>query len=340
MELNQEFLIETFYSYCKRPLHKKYQNAFNAECPICKEGKSAGRSRRLFYFPHKQYFFCHNCSKSWRPLEWVREVTALTFPEIIRRNNEKAGEVSQSVPTLIRNTVIEPASVVISDLPENSIDLTDLSQVEFYKDNKYVKLALEYCHKRRLFTATNSCNKFYVSLEDRVHKNRLVIPFYGDNNKIICYQTRALTQNQFPKYLTKFGEKELFGLPNVDSSIPHVFVFEGPIDSMFVKNGVAMASLAPTEKQMNQLASLIGYETIYVFDNDKNNDQTSRKIEKYIKEGKKIFIWPKEFSKFKDFNEICCSLDLNEIPWNFVLKNSAKGSEALIKQKLFKSPCS
>lgn len=332
MELNQEFLIETFFSYCKRPLHRKYQNVFNAECPVCKEGKSAGRSRRLFYFPHKQYFFCHNCSKSWRPFEWVKEVTTLTIPEILKKNNDKADAFTSYTKIISVAPKIE--ELVIPDLPENSINLTDSSQVEYYKDNKFVKLALEYCNSRRLLTATNSCKQFFLSLEDKVHKNRLVIPFYGDTNKIVCYQTRALTQNQFPKYLTKFGEKEIFGLTNIDSEIPYVFIFEGPIDSMFVKNGVAMASLAPTEKQLQQLNSLIGYEQIYVFDNDKNNKQTSKKIEKYIKEGKQIFIWPKEFVKFKDFNEICCSLNLDEISWKFIVSNASHGPTATLKYKL------
>jgi hypothetical protein len=40
--------------------------------------------------------------------------------------------------------------------------------------------------------------------------------------------------------------------------------------------------------------------------------------------------------KFKDFNEVCCSLELDEIPWKFVVKNSAQGQEAFIKQKLLK----
>lgn len=335
MELNQEFLIETFYSYCKRPLHKKYQNVFNAECPVCKEGKSAGRSRRLFYFPHKGYLYCHNCAKSWKPFDWIKDVTHWTFPEIVKKNDEKSGEVTTKkisiAPIRVANDKPE-----LPDLPENSVDLTDSTQVDFYRDNKYVKLALQYCENRRLLTATNSCKRFYVSLDDRVHKNRLVIPFYGDNGKVVCYQTRALTESQFPKYLTKFGEKELHGLSNVDFNIPYVFIFEGPIDSMFVKNGVAMASLAPTEKQLQQLNSLIGYEQIWVFDNDKNNKHTSRKIEKYIREGKRIFIWPKEFAKFKDFNEICCNLGLDEIPWKFVAKNSAIKQEALIKQKLMR----
>lgn len=328
MELNQEFLIETFYSFCKRPLHKKYQNSYNAECPVCREGKSAGRSRRLFYFPHKQYFYCHNCVQSWKPFDWVKEVTNWTFSEIIKKNNEKAGaEVKAVLPVM-------QTAVQIPDLPENSIDLTDRTQVGFYKEHKYVNLAIEYCEQRRLFLAVNSCKKFFLSLEDRVHKNRLVIPFFEELDKITCYQTRSLTQHQFPKYLTKFGEKSLFGLNNVRSEIPYVFVFEGPIDSMFVKNGLAVASLSPTEKQVHQLNNLMGYQQIWVFDNDKNNKQVNRKIEKCIKSGKTIFVWPKEFARFKDFNEICCNLKINEISWKFIVENSASGPEALIKQKL------
>ena len=197
-------------------------------------------------------------------------------------------------------------------------------------------LAQKCIRSRRLLTAVNSCKKFYISLEDKVHKNRLIIPFFDTNKKVVCYQTRSLSEKEMPRYLTKFGEKEIFNIANVTSEIPHVFIFEGPIDSMFVKNGVAVASLSPTEKQETTLNNLIGYEKIYVFDNDKNNEQTAKRIEKHIKQNKRIFIWPKEFSKFKDFNEICCSLEIDEIPWQFVVKNSAVGQEALLKQKLLK----
>ena len=332
MELNQEFLVELFYTHCKRPIHKKYQNTFNAECPVCKEGKSAGRSRRLFYFPNKQYLYCHNCCRSWRPIDWVKEVTHLTFPEIVKRNNEKLHGVA-ATPIPVQSKT-EQAVLEVEDLPTNSVDITDATQLQFYKSSKYVTLAKNYCESRRLFTAINSCKKFYVSLEDRVHKNRLVIPFYDTDNKLVCYQTRALTQNQFPRYLTKFGEKHLFNLNNIDSLIPYVFVFEGPIDSMFVRNGVAIAALSPTHKQESFLQSLIGYQPIYVFDNDKNNKQTSKRIQKHISEGKRVFVWPTEFRQFKDFNEVCCKLKLDEIPWKFVVNNSASGPEALIKQKL------
>ena len=328
MELNQEFLVEVLYTHCRRPIHKKYQNVYSAECPVCKEGKSAGRSRRLFYFPHKQYFFCHNCSKSWRPFEWVKEITNLTVSEIIKRNAEKLGNVY--LPVISQAKLAEP----LPDLPDNSIEITDDQQYTFYKDNKYIKLAYDYCIQRRLFTAINGCKRFFVSLDDKVHKHRLVIPFFDQNKKVVCYQTRALTPNQFPKYLTKFGEKELFNVDNIDESVPYIFVFEGPIDSMFVRNGVAMASLSPTDKQRHQLSTFFSYEIIYVFDNDKNNTQTQQKIEKYIRDGHKIFVWPTEFLKFKDFNEVCCNLRLDEIPWKFVVKHAMSGTGAMIKQRL------
>lgn len=332
MELSQEFLIEIFYTYCKRPVHRKYQNLFNAECPVCKEGKSAGRSRRLFYFPNKEYLYCHNCCRSWRPMDWIKEVSGLSVPEIFKRNKEKLGNTN-SGPKITNKPTLE-IKKEIPDLPENAIDLTDTQQLSFYKDNKYVKLAVEYCKQRRLYTAVNSCSKFYISLEDKVHKNRLIIPFYDRDRKVVCYQTRALTQNQFPRYLTKFGEKSIFNINNIDSEIPYVFVFEGPIDSMFIKNGVAMAAIAPTEEQERDLKNLFGYELVYIFDNDKNNPQTKARIEKHIKSGKGVFIWPKELNQYKDFNEVCCSLGIDEISWQFVIKNIACGPAALIKQKL------
>ncbi len=333
MELCQEYLIETFFIHCKRPLYKKYGNIYNAECPICKEGKSAGRSRRLYYFPNKQYFYCHNCCKSWKPFDWVKEVTNLSVAEILKQN-----QIKQQTPSKIEKYQKKfktiSATPSIEDLPENSIDLTDEFQYDYFKDNEYVKLAKQYCIERRLFTALNSCKKFYISLEDRIHRNRLIIPFFGENNKVECYQTRALTEKQSPRYLTKQGDKTIFNISNIDSSIPYVFIFEGPIDSMFVKNGLAMASLAPTQKQQRILQNLIGYEQIYVFDNDKNNSQTTKRILKHVREGKRIFIWPKEISKFKDFNEMCCQLQLDEIPWKFIAKNSTMGVDAEVKIKL------
>jgi hypothetical protein len=335
VDLSQELILEVFFTHCKRPLHKRYQNVFNAECPVCKEGKSAGRTRRLFYFPNKNYFYCHNCSKSWRPLDWIKEVSGLTVPEIIKKNKEKSNVTNNGFNQLSVKPAATQKQKVIPCLPENSINLSDASQITFYQSNSIVQEALNYCNSRRLFTAVNKCKTLYLSLEDKVHKNRLVIPFFDQNGKIVCYQTRSLFSEQTPKYLTKFGEKRVFGIDNVNEQHSNfIFIFEGPIDSMFVKNGVAIAALSPTESQLNDLNGLIGYEHIYVFDNDKNNQQTKKRIEKHIRNGKRVFIWPSELKQYKDINQICCRLSIDEFPWQFIVKHSACGQEAILKHKL------
>jgi len=46
---------------------------------------------------------------------------------------------------------------------------------------------------RRLDTAINRPDNLYASLTDKVHKNRLVIPFINEKEEIEFYQTRTVT---------------------------------------------------------------------------------------------------------------------------------------------------
>jgi len=102
---------------------------------------------------------------------------------------------------------------------------------------------------------------------------------------------------------------------------------------MFVKNGVAIGGATLTERQESFLNKRLFNEIIYVYDNDKDNKQMDRKIKQIIKQNKKVFVWPKEMKKFKDINEVCCSLNLNEFPYKFIVENSFTGIEALMKFK-------
>ena len=50
-QLSSQFIIRTFFQYCKRPIFKKNTGSYNSECPYCHEGKSTGKKRRFFYIP-------------------------------------------------------------------------------------------------------------------------------------------------------------------------------------------------------------------------------------------------------------------------------------------------
>jgi hypothetical protein len=270
-------------------------------------------------------------------MSWLQEVTKKSFTEILHESKQY-----DNTTDIIRQLSATEALPKLETpyLPQDSVDLTDSSQIEYYEgttQDSIIKQALNYSNNRRLFTAINKPKALYVSFEDKVHKNRLIIPFYSERNKIDSYQSRSLNGDDYPKYLTKYGEKCLYGENNISPEIPYIFVFEGPIDAMFVRNGVAIGGASATEKQIQFLNKCIGYEIIYVYDNDKNNDEMDTKIQKLIKQNKRLFIWPKEFSKFKDINEVCVNLGLNEFPYKYIVDNSYIGIEAQLKESLRKN---
>jgi len=330
-QLPVDYVLQTFYSYSKRPYFKKGQNVYNGECPVCHEGGSAGRKRRLFYMPEERYFYCFNCSRSWNELSWIHEVTKKQIGEILKETTMYRSSSATNLLDILDNN--EPVTRTADYLPENSINLTDEYQLDYYKDNKVVQLGYECSKSRRLFTAINRPKSLYVTTTDNVHKNRLVIPFYSECNKIESYQTRALLPDQQPKYLTKYGEKCLYGENNINPEIPYIFIFEGPIDSMFVQNGVAMGGTSLTERQSTFINKCLNYEIIYVYDNDTDNQEMKKVIDKTIKLNRKLFIWPKEFNKYKDINEICVSLQMDEFPYKYIVENSFSGVEALLKTR-------
>ena len=52
------YVAEKFYQYAGYPKYKKLTNVYEAGCPICREGKSWGKKRRLYYVVKDNYIFC------------------------------------------------------------------------------------------------------------------------------------------------------------------------------------------------------------------------------------------------------------------------------------------
>ena len=230
MVIPEEFVIQKFYQHAGYPKFVKSTNTYMGGCPICREGKSWGRKSRLYYIPKDNVICCHNCGWYSNPTNWILEVEQITYKELL--SQIEVCDYEYGIPKEETKTV-HPTS----DLPMDSINLFDKSQLSYYKDKTSVTLAAETIITRRLNTACNRPKSLYVSLTDNVHKNRLIIPFYDQSNKCVFYQSRKLLQDETPKYLSKMNsEKSLFNYNNVSSSADNVFVTEGPIDSFFIEN--------------------------------------------------------------------------------------------------------
>lgn len=333
IKLPENYIINKFYQYAGSPKHNKGSNVYQASCPICREGKSWLKKKRCYYIPSKNVIHCHNCGWHGNPVNWIMELESCSLSDVLKESN--------NYDTLIldQKENFKNKKPVSYDLPCDCIDLENQDELSFYGTNFAVKKAHSILEERNLLKAVNRPKKYYFTLTDFVHRNRIIIPFYDENNKIIFYQSRkVLDDDQKPKYLSKRNsERSLFNINNVREDIPYIFITEGPIDSTFVKNGIALAGISEsgsdtfTERQQTQIQMFPLHEHIYVLDNQWNDSTSKNKTKCLIENGKRVFLWPKEYYKFKDLNDVCVKYKLNEFPYKFILKNSFSGMTGKIK---------
>lgn len=328
LPLTENYISTVFFQNCGKPFYLRAQKVYQGSCPICREGKSWLKKRRCYYIVDKNIVCCHNCGWYSNPYQWIVKVTGKTFKEI--RN-----DLSNFNEEINYNSVKseKPKEIEKSDtLPKDSINLFDKKQILYYKDNPIVKKGVEIIVSRRLDKAINRPLSFYISLVDKTHNNRLIIPFY-DNKKIIYYQSRSIDAlDTRPKYLSKIGsEKSLYGIDNINITLEYIFLLEGPIDAMFVKNGVAVAGINEsvssnfTNTQINQLKKYPLHKKIWVLDNQLTDNASRVKTKKLLDAGETVFIWPKSLSDYKDINEYCIDKGHDQLNTDIILANSFSG---------------
>jgi hypothetical protein len=114
---------------------------------------------------------------------------------------------------------------------------------------------------------------------------------------------------------------QIYNLDKVDFN-KQVFCVEGPIDSLFLGNAVAVGGSA-----MISARKLLPKNTIYVFDNEPRNKEICKLIHKQIESGFRVVLWPDTISE-KDINEMVkADLDVEDI----ILNNAYDGLRARVK---------
>ena len=151
---------------------------------------------------------------------------------------------------------------------------------------------------------------------------RMVIPFFDENGKLIAAQGRALGQNELRYITVKIHEdnSKIYGLDRWKSE-EYTYIVEGPIDSMFLPNCLAVAGGDLQSTKFNK------EKCVLIFDNEPRNEHTVKKLMKSIDDGWSVVIWPKD-KKFKDINDlVMIGLSTDEI-LEMINKNTMKGLEA------------
>ena len=140
----------------------------------------------------------------------------------------------------------------------------------------------------------------------------------------LVYQGRSLDPTSKMRYITVMLDEDapkLYGLEKINTQKP-IYILEGPFDSLFVENSVAMCGSDV------DIRSFGWSNYIWVFDNEPRNREVVNRIAKAIDRGDKVVIWPSNI-KEKDVNEMI--LAKNDI---CTILESSTYSELTAKLKL------
>ena len=296
---------------------------YNCRCPICGDSqKNKSKARGYFYrVKNNTNYKCHNCGLNISFNNFLKQFDEPTHKEYIFekfKGNYTGKNFSTEQPEDIFKRIKSSKPIFKKKV---EIDLPSAFDVGISK---------HYLHNRAIFEGkfyyAENFQEFVNTLKPGSFTNtkygeeRIVIPLIRDG-KLIGIQGRSLSSNPV-KYLTimlRDDELKVYGLDRIDKENP-VYVTEGPFDSTFLSNAIAMCG---SDVDLSSL----DYQFIYVYDNEPRNQQIVDRISKQIEHGERVVIWPSNI-RDKDINDMILS---GHNVKDMVESNTYQGLEAKLK---------
>ena len=284
---------------------RKKDDLYNFRCPLCGDSqKNKSKSRGYIYRKQDNYLYmCHNCSTSLSFYNFLSHVAPeLTKEYMIERYRSNSTS----------NTAIEPDFSELKTKPVFDVDLDYLlPSIKSLPESHHAK---QYVISRKIppkfFSSLYFADDFKTLVEKYDNTKelypqepRLVIPFHDLNNKLVGFQGRALGKSKI-RYMTIRIKKDatlMYGINKIDED-QTILVVEGPIDSMFLPNAVAV-----TNSNLQSIDAVFDkMKTVLVFDNEPRNKDIVKLMDAAIDDHHSICIWP-EMIVEKDINEMVLS---------------------------------
>ena len=278
---------------------KKKSDLFNFRCPYCGDSQKRKNKARGYLFKIKNDFVykCHNCGLGRTLSNFLKDQDSFLHDQYIM---EKFKEGSTGKGTVTPNPKFDfkPPNFHKGDVDLEKIsDLNTEHPAREYLEKRGIK-DLDYFYYCPKFKAwTNQQKKTFDTL--RQDSPRIIIPFRDKDGRLFGYQGRSLAPTARMRYITIMLDEDkpkIFGQDRINDEEP-VYIVEGPFDSTFIKNSVAMAGSDLDPRTF-------GWSNyIWVYDNEPRNREIINRISKSVDRGDKVIIWPNNIQQ-KDINDM------------------------------------
>ena len=266
---------------------------YNFRCPICGDSQKHKNKARGYFYQVKvnTNYKCHNCGASLSFNNFLKKLDPVLHKQY---SMEKFKEGHTGKNFVVEEPVFEFKKPVFKkklDLPRASevpvakeyLERRKIDPTQFYFTNKFKQWVNT---KKKTFDST---------VKD---ESRIIIPMYDTERNLIGFQGRSLGPNSV-KYITVMLNEEapkVYGMDRIDTE-KSVYVVEGPFDSTFVNNSIALCG------SDGDLEYLKTYDLIYAYDNEPRNKEIVGRVERCIRDNKRVVIWPRNIVE-KDINDM------------------------------------
>ena len=279
---------------------KKNKGTYNFRCPYCGDSQKYKNKARGYFFTSKGdlVYKCHNCGVGRSFGNFLKEQFPLVHDQYVMEKY-KAGltgkhrsvpkpEFHFDKPTFKRRIHLEPLSslnnshLALAYVMGRGLPLDKLDQ-------------LYYCPNFKVWT--NGLKHTFKSTKH--DEERIIIPLNDKDGNLMGFQGRSFNKPTSMRYITVMLEKDapkVYGLDKINDKEP-IFIVEGPFDSLFLDNSVAMAGSDLDPRSFGWS------DYIWVYDNEPRNREIINRIENTIDRGDKVVIWPKSIDE-KDINDM------------------------------------
>jgi len=316
-------------SYKLRNFKKKNDYYWNFSCPICGDSKKNELKARGFVYKNQDrlVYKCHNCGVSTSIGGLLKQLDPLVYNEyVLERYKENTSkhmphanvkEVAPEIAPEISTDLIKAGAQSIQSNQEAlQYVMSRKIPAERWKDLYYVPKFKEFVN-----------NLKYTFPDTTYDAPRLIIPFFDEDGKCIAFQGRAFGK-EMPKYVTiKLNDKKekIYGLDRMDHN-KRIYVTEGPIDSMFIPNAIAVAGAGFDTKFIDAIKD----NATLIMDNEPRSKEITKFIEKLIDNNYTVCLWPDTIQE-KDINEMVLAGKPIESIMDTINTNTFQGMEAKLQ---------
>ena len=312
----------------------KGNGTYNFRCPYCGDSQTNKTKARGYIFQKESnpIYKCHNCGKGATLPNLLKHVNPQLYKEYALEKfsgSERSTPAPMNTKTELRfkkrPEYLKTPLGKIKKISQLDPEHPAKQYVNARKIPQRVHFKLFYAPKFYAFAKQFAPEKFGDTDQD---EPRLIIPFIDRNKRLIGFQGRAFGKTSLRYITVKIDEDapKIFGLDTLDIS-KTVHIVEGPIDSMFLDNAVAMGG---SDLSADSLRMIGTDDIVFVFDNEPRNKEILKRIEKIIDLGYSISLFP-DYVKEKDINDmVLAGRDVDEIQ-AIISNNTFKGLAAKAK---------